>query len=78
MKSILLFFYNFERLIYCFYQKYLNTKDVQFLKNAEQNYQAAIDFIQQVKLNFRTTAAQFSLGDYTHEFYEDLLKCRLE
>ena len=62
----------------CFFEKYQLDNNNQWLYSAEENYQLAIDFIQKVKLNYEETESKLSIGDYTHPFYEDLIKVKLK
>lgn len=67
----------FRQKAKCFLQKYESESNEHWLDLAEQNYQLAIDFIQEIKLNFETTAAQLSIGTYTHSFYEEVIELML-
>ncbi|MEO1259924.1 MAG: CHAT domain-containing tetratricopeptide repeat protein [Bacteroidota bacterium] len=63
----------------CFYQKYQSTKKEKWLYLAEENFQLAIDFIQNnLTANYDETVSKLLLGEYTQPCYESLIKSKLE
>jgi len=61
----------------CFFAKYQKTKKDKWLYLAEENFQLAIQFIEGIKLGYDEVESKLILGDYTHPFYEDVIKTKL-
>ena len=61
----------------CFFEKYQKTKKEKWLYLAEENYELAIQFIEGIKLGYNEIESKLILGDYTHPFYEDVIKTKL-
>ncbi len=61
---------------YCFLKKYEQDKNKHWLLLAEKHYQTAINFIQEVKLNYAEASSKLLLGTYTQAFYEDLIQVK--
>lgn len=61
----------------CFYAKYKDSNNDKWLYLAEENYELAATFTENVRLNFTETESKLTLGFYTNSFYEELIKAKL-
>ncbi len=61
----------------CFYAKYEDSNNDKWLYLAEENYELAANFTENVRLNFSETESKLTLGFYTNSFYEELIKAKL-
>ncbi|MBC8757461.1 CHAT domain-containing protein [Kordia sp. YSTF-M3] len=61
----------------CFYAKYEESNNEKWLYLAEENYELAANFTENVRLNFTETDSKLTLGFYTNSFYEELIKTKL-
>ncbi len=67
----------FKRKGDCFYAKYKDSKSDKWLYLAEENYELAATFTENVRLSFTETASKLKLGSQTNMFYEELIKVKL-
>lgn len=70
--------YVFNRKGDCFYEKYRAGQEVKWLHLAEENYELAVDCVQNVLLNYDETESRLARRDLTHSFYEKAIRSKLE